>query len=86
MASNPAHVDAVADPRPGSRGYLKWYWTKGPGLAKWRLSPHPWTALKRELRGKVPVAYLDATVSKWFEDVFGYPSGARKGKNPIGKG
>lgn len=86
MASNPAHVDAVADPRPGSKGYLKWYWTKGPGLAKWRASPHPWTALKRELRGKVPAAYLDATVSKWFEDVFGYPSGARKGKNPIGKG
>jgi hypothetical protein len=86
MPSNPAHVDAVADPRPGSKGYLKWYWTAGPGLAKWRLSPHPWTALKRELRGKVPAAYLDATVSKWFEDVFGYPSGARKGKNPIGKG
>lgn len=64
----------------------KWYWTRGPGLAKWRLSPHPWTALKRELRGKVPAAYLDATVSKWFQDVFGYPSGARKGKNPIGKG
>lgn len=79
MASNPVHVDAVANPRPGSCGYVKWYWTKGPG-------PHPWTALKRELRGKVPAAYLDAMVSKWFEDVFGYPSGARKGKNPVGKG
>jgi len=52
MASNPAHIDAVADPGPGSRGYLKWFWTRGPGLAKWRLSPHPWTALKRELRGR----------------------------------
>jgi len=84
--ANPVHIDVVADPRPGSRGYLKWYWTKGPGQRKWRLSPHPWTALKRHLRGKVPAIYLDATVSKWFEDVFGYPSGARKGKNPVGKG
>lgn len=81
-----AHIDVVADPRPGSRGYLKWYWTKGPGLAKWRLSPHPWTALRWHLLGKVPLQYLDETVSAWFEDVFGYPPGARKGKNPIGKG
>lgn len=86
MASNPVHVDAIADPRPGGRGYLKWFWTRGPGLAKWRLSPRPWTALRRELREKVAAAYLDATVSKWFQNVFGYPSGARKGKNPIGKG
>lgn len=26
--------DAVGDPRRGSRGDLKWYWTEGPGLAK----------------------------------------------------
>jgi hypothetical protein len=81
-----AHIDVVADPRPGSRGYLKWYWTKGPGLAKWRLSPHPWTALRRHLLGKVPAQYLDATVSAWFEDVFGYPPSARGGNNPVGKG
>lgn len=78
--------DAVADPRPGSRGYLKWYWTKGPGLAKWAKSPHPWTALKRHLRGKVPATYIDRVVSAWFEDVFGFPPSARQGKNPIGKG
>lgn len=24
--------------------------------------------------------------SDWFEDVFGYPSGARKGRNPFGPG
>jgi hypothetical protein len=80
------HIDAVADPRPGSRGYLKWYWTKGPGLAKWSTSPHPWTALKTHLRGKVPAAYLDRTVSQWFHDVFGIWPGERGGANPLGKG
>jgi hypothetical protein len=64
----------------------KWYWTKGPGLAKWSTSPHPWTALKRHLRGKVPATYIDQVVSAWFEDVFGYPPSARQGKNPVGKG
>lgn len=80
------HVDATADPRPGSRGYLKWYWTKGPGLAKWSASPHPYTALKRHLRGKVPAAYLDRTVAQWFHDVFGIWPGERGGKNPLGPG
>ena len=80
------HIDVVADPRPGSRGYLKWYWCSGPGLKKWRTSPHPWTKLRSLLLGKVPTQYLNQTVSAWFEEVFGYPSGARKGKNPVGKG
>lgn len=84
--ANPTHIDAVADPRPGSRGYLKWYWTKGPGLPKWSVSPHPYTALKRQLRGKVPAAYLDRTVAQWFHDVFGIWPGERKGKNPLGRG
>lgn len=81
-----AHVDVVASPVPGSRGYLKFYWTKGPGLAKWATSPHPWSALRRHLRGKVPARYLDETVSLWFHDVFGYWSGSRKGDNPVGPG
>jgi hypothetical protein len=29
------HIDAKADPTPGSRGYLKWYWCYGPGRKKW---------------------------------------------------
>jgi hypothetical protein len=81
-----AYIEAVADPRPGSRGYLRWYWTKGPGLRKWRFSPHPWTALRRHLLGKVPLLYLNQIVSAWFEDAFGYPPSARQGKNPVGKG
>ncbi|WP_230671003.1 hypothetical protein [Rathayibacter sp. Leaf248] len=78
--------DAVADPRPGSRGYLRWYWTRGPGLAKWRGSPHPWTALRRHLIKYIPASYVNQVVSAWFEDVFGYPPSARQGRNPVGKG
>ncbi len=81
-----AHIDVIADPKPGSRGYLKWYWTKGPGLAKWAKSPHPYTALKRHLADKVPLQHLDEIVAQWFHDVFGIWPGERKGKNPIGPG
>ena len=83
---NPLYIDAKPDPRPGSRGYLRWYWTLGPGLKKWAASPHPWTALHRHLRGKVPAAYLDATVSAWFHAVFHIWPGERGGKNPLGPG
>jgi len=69
--------DAAADPRPGSRGYLKWYWTKSPeGLAKWTKSPHPYTALYTHL-----VKYLEPAVAKrvaaqWFHDTLGFWPGA----------
>ena len=78
--------DAVANPKPGSRGYLKWYWTKGPGLAKWVASPHPYTALKNHLRKYLPATYLDNVVAQWFHDTLGIWPGERKGKNPIGPG
>ena len=42
--------------------------------------------MKRELTGKVPARYINQIVSAWFEDVFGYPSGSRKGNNPVGPG
>jgi len=74
--------EAVADRRPGSRGYLKWYWTKGPGVAKWATSPHPWTSLKRHLRGKVPATYIDQVVSAWFEDLFGYRPAPDRERTP----
>lgn len=83
---NPAYIDAVPNPKPGSRGYLKWYWVAGPGLKKWAASPHPYTALKRHLRGKVPAPFLDATVAAWFHFVFHIWPGERKGKNPLGPG
>ncbi|WP_159794479.1 hypothetical protein [Puerhibacterium puerhi] len=80
------HVDAVADPRPGSRGYLKWYWTKGPGLRKWVASAHPWTALYRHLVKYMSAPMAKRTASQWFHDVTGMWPGERKGDNPLGPG
>lgn len=79
--------DAVANPKPGTRGYLKWYWTKSPeGLAKWAKSPHPWTALRDHLLKFMPPEKANRVASQWFHDVFGIWPAERKGKNPAGKG
>lgn len=80
-----AKPDATANPKPGTRGYLKWYWTKGPGLAKWSTNAHPWTTLRDHLL-KHGVAYADRVAAQWFHDVFHIWPGERKGKNPVGKG
>lgn len=80
------HVDVVADPRPGSRGYFKWYWTKGPGLRKWIASPHPWTALRNHLLKHMGPLYVEATAAKWFHDTLGFwPSSPHIGIVRIGK-
>jgi hypothetical protein len=79
------HIDVVADPRPGSRGYFKWYWTKGPGLLKWVGHPHPWTTLRNHLLKYIPV-YANETASQWFHDTFGFWPGERQGLNPFGPG
>lgn len=78
--------DAVANPKPGTDGYLKWYWTKGPGLRKWAASAHPWTTLYNHLRKHMAEAMAKRVASQWFHDVFGMWPGERKGKNPAGKG
>lgn len=78
--------DAVANPKPGSRGYLKWYWTKGPGLAKWAGSPHPWTTLYNHLVKFLGPVVAKRTASQWFHDTFGIWPGERKGSNPVGPG
>jgi hypothetical protein len=62
------------------------YWTKGPGLAKWATSPHPYTALKNHLRKYLPATYLDNVVAQWFHDALGIWPGERKGSNPLGPG
>jgi hypothetical protein len=81
-----AHVDVVADPKPGSRGYLKWYWTKGPGLAKWATSPHPFTALRAHLIKFLSPAIVDSVTAKWFHDALGfYPSEKHIGPVRVGK-
>jgi hypothetical protein len=65
---------------------LKQYWTKGPGLAKWAKSPHPWTALYNHLKKYMPAGKAKRVASQWFHDVFGIWPGEREGKNPAGKG
>ena len=83
-------VDDEADGRAvtpeGVKGgaRLKAYWTKGPGLAKWVASPHPWTALYRHLRKYMPARKAKATAAAWFHAVKGYWPGHQKGKNPVG--
>lgn len=78
--------DATVNPKPGSRGYLKWYWTKGPGLAKWAASPAPWTALYRHLVKHLTPPVAKRVASQWFHDTKGYWPGERGGKNPVGPG
>jgi hypothetical protein len=81
------HIDVVADPRPGSRGYFKWYWCYGPGRVKWYHHPHPWTTLRNHML-KYPGAapYANRIASQWFRDTKGYWPSHRQGLNPFGPG
>lgn len=80
-------VEVTANPKPGSPGFFKWYWTKGPGLAKWRSSPHPWTTLYNHIVKHVGnPAMAKRIAAQWFHDTMGYWPGDRKGKNPVGPG
>jgi phage portal protein BeeE len=65
---------------------LHHYWTRGEGLAKWAGSPHPWTTLRDHLAKYVSPGEADRMASAWFHEVFGFWSGSRKGKNPVGPG
>ncbi len=58
---------------PGSNAAkLKKYWTKGPGLAKWKNSPKPWTTLVGLLSKYIKSPEVaKATAAKWFYEVFG---------------
>jgi hypothetical protein len=78
----------MADTHPGDRmgDRLKLYWTKGEGLAKWADKPHPWTALYNELVKHVNPELAKRLTETYFVAVFGFHSGSRKGKNPVGPG
>lgn len=77
----------MADLHPGDgNDNLKRYWTRGPGLAKWAASPHPWTALYNHLVKYMNPAMAKRVTSQWFHDTFGIWSGERKGDNPFGPG
>lgn len=73
-------------PNTASGRQLWNYWVKGPGLSKWRLSPHPWTTLRNLLLKYMSKREADGLASRMFKAVFGYWPGERKGKNPVGKG
>jgi hypothetical protein len=80
-------VETTANPKPGSPGYLKWYWTKSPeGRAKWVNSPHPWTTLHDHLVKHIGPEMAKRVAASWFKAVFGYWPGSRKGSNPVGPG
>jgi hypothetical protein len=67
---NNPHPKGVRDPN------LTRYWTKGPGLARWSLNPHPYTALANALRSEgVPERFIGGLTATYFRKVFGiWPS------------
>lgn len=79
-------VEATANPKPGSRGYLKWYWVAGPGRRKW----NTWTELHNHLRKHLSPGMAKRVTSAWFHAATGIWSGSdlnrvRQGKPPRGK-
>lgn len=70
---------AVATGNEGNAERLHRYWTVGPGLAKWRANPHPWTALYHHLRKYLPDNEAKRTTTVWFHEVTGhYPNEGHK--------
>lgn len=76
---------AGEDITPGN-DELHHYWTRGEGVARWALSPHPWTTLRDHLLKYMSKGMADRSASKWFHEVFGYWPGSRGGRNPVGPG
>lgn len=62
------------------------YWTRGKGLKRWSLNPHPWTKLRNLLRKHPGVHDAEGLASHYFKTVFGIWPGDRKGSNPVGPG
>lgn len=52
------------------------YWVAGPGLAKWRGSPTPWTTLYHHLAKYMPSGKAKRTAAEWFHQVFGFWPGS----------
>lgn len=62
---------------PHTKGLVK-YWTAGPGLARWAMNPHPYTALTRALRKEgVPKRYVNGLAAEYFNVVFHMYPGER---------
>lgn len=59
---------------------LHHYWTRGPGLAKWQGSPHPWTTLRNHLLKYLPKGEAERAASKWFLEVMHFAAGSDKNR------
>jgi hypothetical protein len=59
-------------PGVGASRSLNQYWTTGPGLAKWRSDPHPWTALFNLLRKYMSEAKAKGLTTEYYTRVFGH--------------
>lgn len=84
-----SETGGAARVKPGDGGgdKLRTYWTKSPeGLAKWATSPHPWRTLRSHLIKFVNPDLATRLTETYFVAVFGYHSGSRGGKNPVGPG
>lgn len=89
MAGVSAHggVEATANPKPGSRGFFRWYWCYGPGRAKWS----SWHELYDHIVTKVGNPDKAARITEsWYYAVTGLHGGSdanrvAHGKPPRGK-
>lgn len=66
-------VAGVPSPHDGEAFHR--YWVYGEGLAKWAGSPHPWRALRNHLAKYLSGHELDATTSKWHNEIMA-PTGS----------
>lgn len=62
-------------PGVGASRQLNTYWTAGPGLAKWRTNPHPWTTLYNLLRKYMSEAKAKGLATEYYVRVFGHGPG-----------
>lgn len=69
-------------PGVGPSAGVNRYWTAGPGLAKWRDSPKPWTTLRDLLRKYMSDAKATGLATEYYVRVFGHGPG--KGRDSHG--
>jgi hypothetical protein len=65
-------MGADTSPGVGASRELNTYWTAGPGLAKWRDSPRPWTALHALLLQYMSDAKARGLATEYYMRVFGH--------------
>jgi hypothetical protein len=58
------------NPGVGASHALNDYWTKGEGLTKWAMSPHPYTALVTALSEHVPAGMVHGLAAEYYQMVF----------------